>query len=268
MCKSLLAFAVLCVSVPCFPQTPTAPAGAETAASVPTAGSIPNAAAAPNYADEAAVVERDDVAYSFAADGTGSKRETTVLRLQSNAALQLFGVLSFPYASGNQHLEIIYARVRKPDGTVVETPPSDAQDQPAQATQIAPMYSDLRLKQIPIRSLTVGDKLEFQVLLTMQQPEAPGEFWGAENFGAGIVYLSRTIELRVPKKKALTVYSPGHKPEIEEVGDERVYRWAGSQLRSTAAKTDDDEPLDNKPPIAWTTFASWDAVVSRSDRRA
>jgi Domain of Unknown Function with PDB structure (DUF3857) len=119
MYKSLLALVVLCVSASCFPQTPTISAGAKTAASASTVGSAPNAATAPNYADEAVVVEHDDVAYRFAADGTGSRRETTVLRMQSNAALQSFGVLSFPYASGNQHLEIVYARVRKSDGTVV-----------------------------------------------------------------------------------------------------------------------------------------------------
>jgi len=145
MYKSLWVLAVLAASLPCFAQTPSVSA-------------VPNKAiaAAANYADEAVVVQSDDVVYRFAADGTGSKRETTVLRIQSGAALQTFGVLSFPYASGDQHLEIVYARVRKPDGTVVETPVSDAQDQPAQVTQMAPMYSDLHLKQIPIRSLAVG----------------------------------------------------------------------------------------------------------------
>jgi hypothetical protein len=71
------------------------------------------------YADEAAVVERDQSVYRYAADGTGIKTQTTVLRVQSSAALQAFAVLGFPYASGTQSLEIAYTRVRKPDGTVV-----------------------------------------------------------------------------------------------------------------------------------------------------
>jgi tetratricopeptide (TPR) repeat protein len=248
MHKLFLALVVLYVSLPCQPQTPSAQAVAKAEAPVSS------------YSDEAVVVEHDDAVYRFAADGTGSKRETTVLRMQSSAALQTFGVLSFPYASGNQQLDLVYVRVRKPDGSVVETPVSDAQDQPAQVTQMAPMYSDLHLKQIPVRSLAVGDKLEFQVLLTLQQPEAPGEFWGKESFGAGAVYLSRTIELRVPKQKPLTVYSPDYKPEISEAGEERVYRWSGAQLRSTAAKPDEDVPQDKKLPIQWTTFPSWAAV--------
>jgi len=248
MYKPLWALAVLFASLPCLTQTRPAPTVAKTVVHVS------------DFTDEAAVVERADVVYRYAADGTGSKLETAVFRVQSNAALQSLAVLGFPYASGNQRMEIVYARVRKPDGTVVETPATDAQDQPAQVTQVAPMYSDLHVKQIPIRSLAVGDKLEFQTRMTQQQPEVPGEFWGQENFGSGIIFLERSIELRVPRQKHITVYSPEHTPEVSESGDERVYRWTGSQLRSASAKDDEDAPTDKKPPVAWTTFPSWEAV--------
>ncbi len=213
-----------------------------------------------SYSDEAAVVERDDVVYRYAQDNTGTKVETAVMRIQSSAALQSMSVLNFPYANDNQRLEIVYARVRKPDGAVVETPVSDAQDQPAQVTMIAPMYSDLHIKQLPVRSLAVGDKLEFQLRLTQQKPEIPGEFWGQENFGVGVIYLERSVDLHFPKDKQVTIYSPDHKPDISEAAGERIYRWTGSQLRSPTAKNDSDIVQDTKPPIAWTTFPSWTAV--------
>ena len=217
---------------------------------------------AAQYADEAAVVERDMSVYRYAANGTGTKTQTTVLRVQSSAALQAFAVLGFPYASGTQSLEIAYTRVRKPNGTVVETPVSDVQDQPAQATQVAPMYSDLHLKQLPVRSLAVGDTLEFETKVTQKLAEVPGEFWNVENFGVGLVYLDRRIELHVPKSKALTVYSPKYPSETVESADERVYRWKGAQLRRSNAKEEDDTPQDKTPPIAWTTFPNWEAVGS------
>ncbi len=248
MYKPLLVFAVFSASLPGLTQTST-PA--------PDARTVPITV---SYAGEAVVVERDDVVYRYAADGAGSKLETSILRVQSNAALQSLAVLNFPYASGNQRLDIVYARVRKPDGIVVETPTADSQDQPAQVTQLAPTYSDLHSKQLPVRSLSVGDTLEFQVRVTRLQADIPGEFWGQENFGAGIIFLERGIELRVPRQKQLTVYSPGHEPEITESGDERVYRWTGSQLRSPSAKVDAEAVADTTPPIAWTTFPSWEAV--------
>lgn len=213
------------------------------------------------YGDEAAVVLRDQVTYRYAADGTGSRTETTVLRVQSTAALQRLAVLGFAYASATQSLDIIYARVRKPDGTVVETPVGDAQDQPAPVTQLAPMYSDLHMKQLPVRSLAVGDTLEFETKITQKQAEVPGEFWGAENFGTGMIYLDREIELRVPKTKTVTVYSPKFPPDISESGDERIYRWKGAQLlRSNAKNKGNEQPGEKTPPLAWTTFPSWEAV--------
>jgi tetratricopeptide (TPR) repeat protein len=249
--KHLLAVMFLIAALPCMTQT-AAPASPKPDSPKPDSTS--------SYADEAAVVERDDIVYRYTEDDTDTKLETTVMRIQSSAALQGMSVLNFPYATDNQHLEIVYARVRRPDGSVVETPASDAQDQPAQVTTLAPMYSDLHLKQLPVRSLAVGDKLEFQLRLTQRQPEIPGEFWGQESFGAGIIFLERSIELHVPKDKQVTVYSPDHKPDTSETASERVYRWTGSQLRSPTAKNDTDVAKDTKPPIAWTTFPSWAAV--------
>lgn len=248
--KNLLLFVVLSASLPIVSFNLAAQV------TVPP----PGQGVANSYADEAAVIELDQVVYRYAADGTGTKTDTSVLRIQSGAALQAFAVLGFPYASETQSLEIVYARVRKPDGTVVETPASDVQDQPAQATHLAPMYSDLHLKQLPVRSLAVGDTLEFESKTTQKVAEVPGEFWSAENFGAGLVYLDRRIELHVPKSKTVTIYSPNYPPETVESGDERVYRWKGAQLRKSNAKDEGDPPQDKTPPIAWTTFPSWEAV--------
>ncbi len=244
----------------CFLVLPIAPQAGAAQAAPARPESLSPESLSKGYEDEAAVVERDDVVYRYSVDGTGVKTETTVIRVQSGAALQTFAVLGFPYASGTQGLEISYARVRKPDGSMVETPASDAQDQPAQVTQVAPMYSDLHLKQLPVRSLAVGDKLEFATKVTFKTAEVPGEFWNVESFGAGLVYLDRRIELRVPKAKALTVYSPKFPAETFDDGEEKVYRWKGAQLRSSTAKEDEDPPPDKLPPIAWTTFPSWEAV--------
>ncbi len=212
------------------------------------------------YADEPAVVQQDTVVYRYAADGTGSRIETAAIMVQSGAALQAFAVLNFPYATATQAVEITYARVRKPDGAIIETPPTDVQDQPAPTTQQAPMYSDLHLKQLPIRSLAIGDTLEFETKTIQKQAEVPGQFWGAENFGAALIYLDRRIELRVPKSKPVTVYSPKYPPETAEVGEERVYRWKGSQLRRSNSTEEENTSQDKTPPIAWTTFSSWEAV--------
>jgi hypothetical protein len=93
------------------------------------------------------------------ADGTGEQTETMVVAVQSEAAATQFSVVSTFYAKQSQRAEFVYVRVRHPDGTVVETPLGDVQDQAAPVTQQAPFYSDLMIKQLPVKGLRVADAL-------------------------------------------------------------------------------------------------------------
>lgn len=241
-------------------------------AKVGTSSALPG-----RYAGEAFVVEHLDTQYRFAADGTGSRQTTMVLLVQTEAAVRQFGVVTIPYASGDEHVELDYVRVRRPDGTVIETPVMDAQDMPAEVTRQAPFYSDLKEIQIPVRSLQVGSRLEYRVRALRTKAEAPGQFWGEHRMVQGIVVLEESVELRFPKGKDVTVWSPSSKPVITEEGTDRVYRWTNSSTNPTVGKDaearkeadkkktlTDAEQLDRTlgqfPSVAWTTFKSWDQV--------
>lgn len=229
------------------------------------------------YSAEPAVVERWDTVYRYNADGTGTKETTGAIRLQTDAALRQYGVVSMPFASGTEHLEFDYVRVRRADGTVVETPISDAMEMPAEVTRQAPFYSDLKQKQIPVRSLRVGDVLEYRVREVQTKADAPDAFWGAETMAEDVVVLSQTLEIRIPKTKQVTMWSPKSKPEVTEEGADRVWRWTSSHLQPTAGKEAEARKeaekgkvlpeedavavrLGKLPTVAWTTFPSWEAV--------
>jgi Flp pilus assembly protein TadD len=245
------------------------------AAQEPKLSALPAVAKADQYAAESIVVEHADTIYSMAADGTGWRQRTFAVRVQSEAAVRQVGVIGVPFAGSSEHVEMVYARVRRPDGTVVETPVTDAMDLPDEVTRLAPFYSDLKQKQLPVRNLRVGDVLEWQAKIIRTKAEAPNEFWGQEAFDKNLVALEETVELRVPLTKTVKVWSPTVKPVESIVGNERVYRWVASQLSTTAALKSDEEAknkilwtaaqeLEAKdgllPTIAWTTFPSWEAV--------
>jgi hypothetical protein len=139
----------------------------------------PAIAKAPNdFAGESIVIVQADSVYTFAPDGTGTEERTIVARIQSDAAVRTFGVLSIGFAADSQHVEFLYARVRHPDGSVAETAPADAIELPEPVTREAPFYSDLKEKQLPIRSLRLGDTLEWKARITTKKSQAPGQFWG------------------------------------------------------------------------------------------
>lgn len=251
-------------------------AQATTPASTP-ASPPPTSTQSPTYAEESIVIERVDSDYTFASDGTGSEERTIAARVQSEAAVRTLGVISVGYAANSQQVEFLYARVRHPDGTVVETPPADAIDMPEPVTRDAPLYSDLKEKQLPIRSLRAGDTLEWKARITTTKPQAPGEFWGQESFTDDAVVLSQSLELRVPVGVAVNVWSPAIQPVESSADGKHVYRWTTSQLKPTAGKEADaaaeakkkviwtaDQELDadqgKLPSVAWTTFKSWEEV--------
>ncbi len=250
-------------------QSATAPPKGTTAAS--------QSSSTADYSAEPIVIERLDGVYKMAADGTGSKVTTIVAKVQTEAAAKQLGIVGVAYASSSEHVEFSYVRVRHPDGAVTETPVSSALDMPAPVTQQAPFYSDLKQMQVPVRGLQPGDTLEWQAKSVRTKAEAPGQFWGAENFTEDGVVLSQTIELHVPKDLYVNVWSPKNKPSETVEGGERVFRWVSSQKKPTVGKEADaekelkkkqvwtaEQELDAKegklPSVAWTTFKNWEAV--------
>ena len=64
---------------------------------------------------------------AFEADGKGHRDLVMRVQIKSESAVREFALLPYAFAAVFESLDIIYARVRKPDGAVVESPPSDVQ---------------------------------------------------------------------------------------------------------------------------------------------
>ena len=109
----------------------------------------------PDYSKEAFVIEEDNSHIVFENDGTSTREVNSRVRIQSDAGVQRYSVLPFFYENAPESLDIAYVRVRKPDGTVVETPPDSIQDMAAEITRQAPFYSDLREKHVAVKGLGV-----------------------------------------------------------------------------------------------------------------
>jgi len=138
--------------------------------------------AADAYRNEALVFEQYETKILMHADGTGQRTLHIKVRVQSEGSARQLGVITVPFASASETPTIKMVRVHKPDGTVVDTPPGDAIDMPAPVTRQAPLYSDLKEKHVPVRSLSAGDTLEYEVQTSIDKAEAPNQFWGANHF--------------------------------------------------------------------------------------
>lgn len=209
---------------------------------------------------QAVLLEQSVNRLVFESDGTGTRQVSERIRVQSEAGVRALAVLSFAYTTSNQTLDVDYVRVRKPDGTVVATPPYNIQDMPADLTRVAPMYSDIHEKHVAVKGLGVGDELEYLVRYRTTKPEIPGQFWFEYTFPKNVVAKDELLEISVPRDKYVKVSSPEMKPKVEEAGTTRVYTWKTSNLqvedRSEQATKTEAPP----PSVQVTTFQNWGEV--------
>ncbi len=216
-----------------------------------------------DYSQEAFVIERAVTKLVFENDGTRSQHVVMRARVQSEAALPHFGLIRLGYQGANEAATIEYVRVRKPDGTVIETPLDTVQDIPSEITRIAPMYSDLREKHLAVKGLGVGDVVEFSVRTQTTTPLVPKQFYADYTFERDSIVLDEQLEIDVPRDRALKLKSLGLQPTVTETGKRRVYLWKAANLERKQADKDKDEAEDEEesaPRVQFTTFQSWEEV--------
>ncbi|WP_263353109.1 DUF3857 domain-containing protein [Acidicapsa acidisoli] len=197
----------------------------------------------------------------FLADATSVRTQSSSVKMLSEAGVNGWAVLQFPYASETEHIDVHYVRVKKADGSTVATPAANALDLPSDVTRTAPMYSDLKQKQIPVKALGIGDTLEFEVVYIEDKPLVPGQFWFSYSFGRSFVVLNETLEVRFPREKQPKVANADLQPTIRDDGAECVYTWTTANIEptkpdGTGEKVDEAE----KPSVQISTFSSWQQV--------
>src|SRR6266851_791720 len=218
----------------------------------------------PNNAnsEEAAVFERILNRAHFENDGTEMSETEAVVRIQSQAGVEEFGQLVFGYSSATEKLEVEYVRVRKPDGRVVVTPESTAQDFAPDVLKEAPMYSDYRQRHISVVALQPGDTLEYRTVTRVLTPLAAGNFWYEHSFPKGVVVNEDRLEIDIPKARDVKLKTPTRKPDIQETGDRRIYTWVVKDIQPDRDKDKDKEETDEDtgPDVQLTTFTDWKQV--------
>jgi hypothetical protein len=223
-----------------------------------------NPPAEDSHAKEAYILELIQNTIRFEADGKGQRDLILRARIQSESAVREFGLLAYPFASSFESLDVLYARVRKPDGTVVETPASDVQELDSAVSREAPMYTDQREKHVAIKSLSVGDVLEAHLRWSIHDPIAPGQFWYDHSFFHDGICLQEILEIDVPLNLQVKLrgFDAIHMTKGES--GRRVYRFETSNLKkpekSKIPAWEKDYHGLKPPDVQLSSFNTWDGV--------
>src|SRR5208283_3217534 len=252
---SLLTVQLMSAQLPPVKDAPQLPTATPPAQPGPVQSPIP-----PDYSQESYVVEHNRQVMRYENDGTGREELTAQIRIVSESGVQGLGQLKIGYSAASDKLDIVYVRVRKPDGTVVTAEESAIQD--LTATPNAPVYTDYHEKHVSVPSLRPGDVLEYELVRTIVNPLAPNQFWTSYSFAETGVVLDEELEINVPKSRHIKLKTrPGYDPKVTDEGDRRVYRWTHSHLKDQNPKTSQPKlpsPANQIPSVQLTTFESWD----------
>jgi tetratricopeptide (TPR) repeat protein len=210
------------------------------------------------------VVELLQNKYRFEANGTGYHDFVGQIRIKSENAIREFGVLVYPFAASFESLEVPYVRVRKPNGTVVDTPASEFQELDSAVSREAPMYTDGREKHIAVKDLTVGDVLEIHVRWVFHDAIAPGNFWFDHNYFKVGACKKEILEVDVAADQPIKMRHSAEPPVIHEEGGRRFYRFEklnGKRLEASKIPDWEKNYLGFPPPdVQFTSFKSWEDV--------
>jgi tetratricopeptide (TPR) repeat protein/transglutaminase-like putative cysteine protease len=220
-----------------------------------------------DYSQEAAVIEEMSTRIAFENDGNFTRGQTSRVRVQTDAGVQQWGLLKFPFQSATEIVEIEYVRVRKADGSTLITPPDNVQDLDAEITRSAPFYSDLREKHVAVKGLGKGDILEYEAHWRSTKPLIPGQFWFRYNFHQEGVVLDERLTVKVPSERAVKVKGPQAAQTVTTEPGFRVYTWTYSKLQSTKEPGGDEKKQTESargllppPDVQVSSFQSWEEV--------
>ncbi len=216
---------------------------------------------------EAAVVEEMSTKIAFDNDGNSTRQQIGRVRVQTDAGVQQWGLLTFPFQSATQTVEIDYVRVHKADGSTLITPPDNVQDLDAEITRSAPFYSDLREKHVAVKGLGKGDILEYAAHWRTTKPLVPGQFWYQYNFNHDSIVLDERLEIKVPAERAVKVKGPQATQTVTTEAGSRVYAWTYSKLQSAKEAGSDEKKqtetargLLPPPDVQISSFQNWEEV--------
>jgi transglutaminase-like putative cysteine protease len=206
-----------------------------------------------------AVIESQDVVYQTDGQYTNTMRSAhLVLTTEGRAEL---ATITRYYTKDAEKMQILAARVIKPDGTAVPFDPKDVKDveQSGEMNIYDPQGRALKLT---FKNLAVGDVVDVTTKLTRMTPTRVGHFNDIFALQSSAPLLSATYSIDGPAALPLTthVYHPGRTSKIQttrtRAGDRMLYRWSVTNVPQLVPEALMNATVE-LPLLVVTTDPSW-----------
>lgn len=225
---------------------------------------------ASDYADQPYVFLLDDGIVTVETDGSGTRTYRQIVQILTPEAAETWGERSFGYSTNREKLTLNWARVLRPDGSVVSEKPVHEQESLAPVAMEAPVYSDEKVHRISLGGVAPGTIVDYSYTVKTVKPIIPRDFFTTWSVMTG----------RFTRRSRLIVDTPESvKPRIEEhhltfarkevtSGGRRIYTWARAdvpkpEVEPLAPDSSFGESIVLASPLKWSDIASWYAGLAK-----
>ncbi len=218
------------------------------------------------YPDNSTALLLDDGIIRVEADGRASETYRQITQILKTDAVKDHSEYTFSWDADRDSFRINWARVVRPDGTVVSAKPIHEQEYDVPAGEDAPVYTHRKQIRISLSGVAPGTIVDVSTTLKVLEPAHRGDY-----------YTNWLINTSVPTRRSrfiLDVPASVH-PLIEEhnlkvartekvVRGRRVYTWYQADVPRVVpeefAAADSNhviETVDAALPMTWDEVAHW-----------
>lgn len=220
---------------------------------------------AADYPEESYIYLLDDGILRYEADGRGSRTYRQVVQILDRDAVEIWGEQTFGYFSSRQKLTINWARVLRPDGSVISESPAHEQVFDAPVPETAPVFTDRKLHRISLSGVAPGTIVDYSYTVETLEPVMPGDFYSGWSVTTGrttrrsrlILDLPATLEPRIVERNLSSLR------RVQEIDGRRIYTWAAAEIPRlerqlfAASENTIHQGLTVAGGVSWDDVARW-----------
>jgi len=195
--------------------------------------------------------------------GLSSRFQQTAVKVYTQRGVEAFRSHPITYSPTRQEIQVIRARITKPDGSTIE---SHSERERSLNEPWSGMYYDARARVLSFPGLSVGDILEFEYRVEdTAQDNLLSDYWGDVDY---IQTTSPKIRYQyivdMPTERALywnkSQAPPGLRVVQEKLDGRTLYRWTLSYVPKVVPEPSMPGWAEVVPTLHVSTYKTWEQV--------
>ena len=225
-----------------------------------------------DHPEESSVLLLDDGIVVQQSDGTGSVTYRQVAQILNRDGIDGWAEETFGYDGRRQSFRLNWAKVVRPDGTVVSAEPIHQSVSDVPVPEQSPVYTDMKRVRVSLGGVAPGTIVDYSYTIETIKPVMPRDFFANWRINTGGTVMRSRYIVDVPEGYDLR--SAEHHlevvPRVTHANGRVVREWSTANLKyiepemfAEADSADFLQWFSNSGPDTWADVGHWYAGLAK-----